>query len=356
MAPGRTIVLLTMKTTKVQILLALASACALAATETKALGINRAVELFDENVRNYNLIALGDAYHAHTTEGAIAVAGLLQLTGTGTQQLASTYGTGSTDPAVYVGGEVQLRPGGILQSNQGSISLPRQFDATWDPTQRRLYTDSSRSSWVQMASPDNPVLNSGPANWDLDALRASFSEVSDTLGSATATGSFRLEGQTLSLSGAQWGLGVFDLDVSRFDWMGVSLLDLSVPSDAVYVINVRNADGATFLGNLNTRASGTSAQRLLWNFVGKGEATLANNGELYGSILAEDWHLRFLDKQVTGQLVAGSFESQAPTVLRYASFTPAALPADAVPVSLSSLLGLGSTLGVFGLFGYRRRR
>jgi choice-of-anchor A domain-containing protein len=317
-------------------------------------GVNDAIAQFDANVRNYNLVSFGDTILAQSqdTEGALAVGGNLWIKGGGTTPLANNFGTGTGDPAVYVQGQLMLNPGSILQSNHGSISLPNQAGATWNAADRRLYTNPSHSAWVQASDNINPTAVPAPAGWNFTALQHSFSNISNTLANATATGAFSLSGQTLSLNGAASGVTIFDLDIASFNWSGISLLSLFVPTDAVYVINVRNAQNASLFANLNTSASGTSAERLLWNFVGSGNLTLNNNGEVFGSVLAEDWNLTLRNKEIRGQVVAGSFDREASSELHYAPFTP---PAH-VPESASTLAALAAALTGLGLLRRRAAR
>jgi len=337
-------------------LLALCGSCSLLVPKAGAIGVNDAISQFDANVRNYNLISFGDTILAQSqdTEGTLAVGGDLWIKGGGTTPLANNYGTGSADPAVYVKGQLRLNAGSILQSNNGSISLPNQVGSSWNAADRRLYTDPSHSAWVQASNTVNPVMNPAPANWDFNTLSQSFSEISDTLGNASATGNFLLNGQTLSLTGAASGVSIFNLDLASFNWSGVSLLSLTVPSEAVFVINVRNAQGASLFANLNTNATGTSAERVLWNFVGAGNVTLNNNGEVFGSVLAEDWNLTLVNKEIRGQVVAGSFDREASSELHFSRFTPPDLPPDKVPDTADTLAVLAASLGALGFL--RRRR
>ncbi|WP_221031763.1 collagen-binding domain-containing protein [Actomonas aquatica] len=299
------------------------------------VAVNNAVYAYDQAMRNYGLITFGDTTLSNygDTWGPLAVGGNLTLNGSGSiAQKPELFGV-TSDPTLYVAGQLNLT--GDTQLHSGYASTPN-LTGNWSYTsnQRRLQSPgngrlySANSSDPQAAF--DPRTNPTPANWDFANLENGLVAISQTLAAATPTGSISLQGQTLNFNanGATSGVVVFNLDMNLFNGVlfdangngswdqnqeRVSQVKIDVPTDVTYVINVLNATDKTIFGGINFN-SGTNNEQLLWNITPDSNGSLADSVSLgggarfYGSILAPEINLSNSGNVAPeGQIVASSY-------------------------------------------------
>jgi len=304
--------------------------------------VNEAVVNFASDVGNYNLISLGNTtFNAGTdTYGGLAVYGNLTIDGATTiaQQPSLSGSNGnqegfvlSTDPTLYVNGQLTLSAGVSL--NSGYASLPNVTDS-WSsstPTQFAVpggqILNSTNASGSQVANSNyssdykhDPTLNPTPgtidgttsSNWwatlkagDSVSDPTSFATISDSLAAAATTGTAKVDsGGNLVLTPSNTtGVQIFDIDASVLD--AAKNIAIDVPQGDTYVINVQNAAGATLSGFNDN--SGNNTDQLLWNLEGTGATTLGSGGgAFYGSVLAPGINLT-ADTAIQGQVVSDDF-------------------------------------------------
>ncbi|QYM78594.1 choice-of-anchor A family protein [Horticoccus luteus] len=338
-----------------------------AAPSLRAGLVDQGVSDFDTLVRNYNLIAFGDAEFTSygDTEGPLAIRGDLTLNGAGAIATQPSKYVPDTNPTLYVSGNLHLNAYTDLQS--GYASTPNAT-GTWDATQRRLTTGSGTLSTVNSShalAHVDPRTNPAPAAWDWDTMHTQAVSISNTLAAAPAFGTIEITGQKLQFVTTQTsGVAVFNFDASllsgnTYGGQLFSNVQFDVPDGVTYVINVRNADGRTLFGtgtgvNFNT---GSGYERVLWNVAGGTadaplELSLGNGGQFYGSILAPNVNLSNAGgTALNGQIVAMNY-THADAELH---FTPFDCPFTPVPEPATwGLAGLGLCALVAGRERLRR--
>jgi len=274
------------------------------------------VGTFANDVRNYNLITLGNATLSGSsdTQGGIAIGGNLTFGGSWT--IASNVGTGSaTDPSLYVNGQMTLS--GTDYLNNGYASTPNLTGSwNWNSGQKNftggggtLHINASDSSYDSSSPKTNPA----PSGWNWTTLASSFNSISSGLAAATPTGTIAVSGGNLNFnSSATSGVVVFDLDASKlsgatYNGSSFSNIQISVPTGVNYVINVLNlCDGQTLFGSGVNFNSGTNDDELLWNFSQTTNVNVSLGGNFYGAILAPDVNITD-STTINGQVVADSF-------------------------------------------------
>jgi choice-of-anchor A domain-containing protein len=156
-------------------------------------------------------------------------------------------------------------------------------------------------------------------------------------------------------------VAVFTLDADQITGLSNANIQINVPQDMVYVINVINADGKTlFGGNGMNFNSGQNNDKLLWNIVADNDPgtsrTVALGTNFYGSILAPMIDLTNgsggEQNYVNGQVVAASYTHQGAEVHHVKFTTPASFSAVPEPATWS-VFGLA---GCGVMMGCRRRR
>ncbi len=347
-----------MKLTKIASLgLILGGICA--STSTAQVAVQNAVYTVDQAIRNYGLITFGDATFSNygDTWGPLAVGGNLTLSGSGAiAQKSSLFGN-TTDPTLYVAGQLNLTSGWTHLEN-GYVALPGLDDSwSWDAGQKRLTQGAgilSTSNSSDAQAKQDPRKNAAPANWDFATLQSELAAASSQLAQATATGLIQLQGQTLTFNtnGQTSGIVVFNLDMNLFNgslydangngsWNQnqerVSQVVINVPAEMNFVINVLNADGETIFDGINFN-QGQNNDQILWNITPElngglaSSVTLGGQSRFYGSILAPLVDLSNSANVATeGQVVASTYshsnaELHYAQFDSYASFTPVPEP------------------------------
>lgn len=265
-----------------------------------------AINIFDGLVRNYNLVAFGNAsFSGHSIEGSLAVRGDLSLSST---PVASHHGAG-TDPTLFVSGKLTLQNDSHLQRGYASINSSQNAHLSVSGNQ----VTSSGGKLILNGSTSNPKTNAGPANWNWATIQSQAISLSQTLKNAAQSGTIAVNqgNQTLTFtsSTSQAGVVVFQLDASKlgqssYDGINnVTNVAFNLAANQTAVVNVINADGRTIFSGYNFNDNGNVGGHLLWNFNGSGTAQIGNNGDFFGSILAPEMTLQNRNNRLDGQLI-----------------------------------------------------
>lgn len=302
--------------------------------------VENAVYAVDQAMRNYNLIAFGNASFSNNygdTEGGLAVQGNLYVNGGAIATRPELYGL-TADPTLYVTGNLTLGSNTTYVSN-GYASIAPSTTGTWTEGNRRLSGVNGGSGTLEThgSSPNatiDPRSNAAPAGWDWLSMKTTFEQASATLAAATPTGSISVgNGQALTFSanGQTSGVVVFTLDMADFSsnsvYQGssVSQVRVDVPNDVTYVVNVVNATNTSVFEGLNFNA-GQNNDQLLWNItpsnnpgLGSSISLGGNNRDFFGSILAPSMNISNNSSRITGQVVANNY-THTGVELHYISF------------------------------------
>ena len=312
---------------------------------------------FAADTRNYNLVALGNVSLTGSSDinGAVAINGSLTV-GTGAWTFASHNGTGTSDPSLYVNGQLSL--GGLSQLQTGTMSAPNATGYSWDSTSRVFYS-GSESDGIHMeptGDTTSPHTNAVPAGWNWTTEASSLKSISTDLAGAASTGTATVDGGgNLDLSTAQTsGVAVFSIDASQFGsggtYAGLKNIQVTVPSGMEYVINVLNlSNNQDFLSGINFN-SGTNDDELLWNFAQTTNVTIQLGGNFYGSILAPNVNITD-NTTIDGTVVANNFTDNGVELHDLDSFVSIVVPEPRT----FALWAAGLCVGVV-LLGRRLRR
>lgn len=336
-------------------------------TALHAQSVAQALVDFARDVRNYNIITAHDAnlqFINNDVEGPLAIGGNLTVGGVPLVNLKQ-FNT-SPDPTLYVQGTFTQTGGGQVQLNNGYASLPGMVGQGTYPYQgdSRRYQAPGTTGWLQVNSnvtysASDPRTNPAPAGWNFSALYSSFQSISATLSSATASGTIAAANNQLTFSGASSGITVFNLDTNLlsgnlYNGVAFSSINMNIGANAIYVINLLNADGKTVFGanGINFNLPTAMAQHLLWNVSGSVAVSLGNGGQFYGSVLAPDATVsNALNTPIDGQIVAGALNYTNAEVHDLTFDSSAALTAIPEPATFATILGAAAFLG-----GWMRRR
>jgi len=346
---------------------ALFSAClALSAQAQTAIS---AVNGFDSLVRNYNAVVLNNATFSNSNmEGAIAVRGNLTTSSGSIAYKTSVYAN-SSDPTLYVGGQLKISGETKLQSGYAALPNSAGSFVTVNGSQRHfLTTTGGKLNLDNLQNPlakTSPTTNPTPANWNWASIESTAISLSSQLAAAAVTGTIGVNtgNQTLTFSpnSTDAGVVVFNFDASllngnSYGGQNFSNLKFNIGSDQTFVVNVLNANGKTLIGqgvNFNTSSfvGAGGADQLLWNITGSGDVTLMGSGDFYGSILAPEATLSNGSGRVEGQILAGGL-TYSNAQLHYNDFSPTAVLVPEPGTYALWTLGLC----VAGLVWHRRRR
>jgi choice-of-anchor A domain-containing protein len=287
-----------------------------AAAAAHASSVVSDLAAFSSDTRNYNLVALGNVDLTGSSEihGAAAINGSLTVGGSWT--FASSNGTGTADPSLYVNGALSFT--GLSQLQNGFASTPHATGFSFDSGNRVLYS-GSESNGLHMeptgdtTSPLTTGTNPIPAGWNWTTESSNLASISsDLAGASTAGNTISVDaGGNLDLSTSQTtGVVVFDLDASQLlgsgSLSGLKNIQINVPSGVDYVINVLNlANNQDLFQNVNFN-SGTDDDQLLWNFSQTTNVTVQLGGNFYGSILAPNVNITD-NTTIDGTVVADGF-------------------------------------------------
>ena len=325
--------------------------------------VNQQVASFESLVSNYNVITVGNAtFNGTHTDGAVAVGGNLNLNGSDIVLHSNTL---NSNPAIYVKGQINLS-GSDSKLLSGYAYAPNMnSNPTWvnNGGQRYLQDSNNTKLWFNTThtsaytDPRNtPAPTSG---FDVTSTTNQLVMVSAALASATATGTISFSNNSITLNTSLTsGTAVFDLDASLIAGLSNTNIQINVPANMVYVINVRNADGTTlFGGGGNNGNAGQNNDKLLWNIIADSNpatsSTVGLGTNFYGSILAPMMDLNNgSQKYVNGQVVANTYTHNGAEV-HYVDFTT---PVGFTPVPEAGTFGVFGVAGVAAMMFLRRPR
>jgi choice-of-anchor A domain-containing protein len=319
------------------------------------------LETFDTDVRNYNVISFGNSNFTNfgDTQGPLAILGNLYLDGGTVAAQPSNFGV-SSDPTLYVTGQLTLN--GTTQLNSGYASTPGLTPSawSWNATQKQLTGGGGVLSSANTSAPDasiDPINNPAPASWNWTTLASQFGSIASTLAAAPTTGTITVNSQNLIFTAPASptnGVAVFTLDASKisgntYDGQTFSNIQINVPTGVTDVINVINASGTTIFGSGANFNAGTNDSSLLWNIEGSGTVTLGG-GQFIGAILAPNAVIdNGSNTAVSGQIVADGFNDTGAET----HFTAFAVASVVVPEPAAFAWG---AVGLCGLGIVLRRR
>jgi choice-of-anchor A domain-containing protein len=178
---------------------------------------------FSADVRNYNLVTLGNATlnGSSDTQGGIAIGGNLAINGAWT--IASNEGD-DPNAALYINSTGTLTLSGTTTLNNGFASIASATTGngwTWNsPNGKDL---SGHGGTLAMNSADakasiDPDLNAAPTGWSWSTESSSLTSISsDLAGASVGSNTITVDGGgNLDLNTTQTsGIVVFDLDASQ---------------------------------------------------------------------------------------------------------------------------------------------
>jgi hypothetical protein len=240
------------------------------------------------DISDYNLISLGDTTfnQVSDTAGGIAINGNLAINNNSTTLVGMM--AAASGPSLYATGQLSISNGQTVHVNHGYGSLQNASGWSWSGSPSDNLTKSMQGTLHFNSNTTlDPLAPANNPNWNWSNLASSLTGISGAL-DTTSTGMLSVVSQNLVLNnnGATSGVVVFNFNGASLG--GLSSINITVPSNLIYVINVTGLSaGASFLSGVNIN-SGTNSGALIWNFNTRtdGNFTLANNGKFYGNILA----------------------------------------------------------------------
>jgi choice-of-anchor A domain-containing protein len=318
---------------------------------------------FSQLVRNYNLVSIGDAnltFINNDTNGPLAVGGDLSIGNTPLVNFAQF--ASSPDPTVYVAGQLKITSGSTAMLNNGYASLPGMSGTgSWDSVQKRYTTPAGNGGGIlstinaaggNVNSTHDPRSNPAPASWSFPSIKSTAVNISNNLAALAANGTLSVSNNNLNFNaGANTGIVIFSLNANllngnQYNGQSFSNININIPTNTEFVVNVTNAAGKTIFGtgngvNFNQPGGAAGASQLLWNIVNGGvgdiTTTLGNGGQFYGSVLAPMVALaNAQNSPINGQILTDSI-TYSDAELHYTGFV--AIPE---PSAYAMLLGLGA--------------
>ena len=288
-----------------------------------AFGV-KAIQVTLPDAGSYNLITWSDATLQNSDiQGTVAVGG--NATFSSYSIGGSANNASPTDPSFVVNGNLTAGNGQVYN---GSIYVGGNYSGPG-------YNLNTAPGSVTQTGMGSAV----PFNFAVaqSALTAS----SATYGATAATGSSLLQSSTLTLTGLDPTLNIFNITAAQL--MSASTLQINVASGSHVLVNV-SGNSATFanMGILGT----ASATNTLFNFYQATTLLLSGIG-VEGSILAPLANVNFTSGQMNGQLIANSFTG--PGELHNHPFGNQTNP-PTVPDSAATILLFLCSLGALVLF------
>ncbi len=338
---------------------------------------------FDQTVGNYNLVSIGNATMNNfgDVEGGLEIGGNLTIGGAAVAtKLTGTDVKNSTTPTLYVAKTLTDSSSTSIKLNNGYAALPSMSTSayTWNTSTDLLKNKTTGATVLSEVNSSSPTADVDPRSKNpavnFTTLQSHMSDVSTSLAAATATGTIKVVGSSLEFVAPVNSSGVvfFDLNMSllsgnKYNGKTFSNIEIDVPTDLDFVVNVENANGKTLFGegsgiNFN---SGTGDSRLLWNIEGgtaahPGTITIGNGGAFYGSVLAADYNVyddsnTFINGQVVADTFSGSTAGNSAcdgsgTEMHMLGFNP-----DLPPAPEPSTYGLAGAAVLGGLVFLRRK-
>lgn len=351
-----------------------------------AQSVGLALANFDADVRNYNLISLGNASFngVSDTQMGIAIGGNLTVTnnGLGIANQGSTYGL-TGDPTLYLAGSMTVSGGENVMLNSGYASTPGLTSAngwTWNSSQNELTDGSNGDLSVANATHSDPVTGAIPSNWNWNTITNDAKNDSKTLANASSTVWTTADATTAAvITGSVWvdsngnlEFGIKDASgnvITTAPAAGSTVIFNYTPSSTLqnaqivfdttstninYVVNVLNTTGSSLFNNTSVNmgsSASTIGDELLWNIEGTGTVSVGN-GNFYGSILAPTATISSgSTTYITGQVLASSYVESGGE-LHYDPFSAVAAR-GVVPESAEFAV---FAVGLAGLAIWSRRR
>lgn len=236
----------------------------------------------------FNLVTWGNATLLNSdTEGRVAVGGNATFGG-------YSIGTHAVNPSALdasfvVGGNLAAGHGQVYN---GSIYVGGTYSGPG-------YSLNSRPGSVTSAGLGAAV------PFDFGAAKTALQAKSQSWGAEAATGTSVLQWSTLTLTGTNTDLNIFNITAAQLS--SASTLTINVASGSHVLVNVSGAS-ATF-GNKGINGS-FAAEDVLFNFHQATSLSMMNIG-VEGSIVAPWADVVFYSGQMNGQLIANSFRGQS---------------------------------------------
>lgn len=233
---------------------------------------------------NFNLLVWGNATLLNSdTEGRVAVGGNASF---------NSYSIGTHVPAGNPLGDVFV-VGGNLNAGHGQVYNGSIYVGG-------TYSGPGYSLNSAGGSVTSSGLGSGGLPFDFAAAQDALTAKSQTYGAAAANGTSQLLWSTLTLTGTDTSLNIFNIDAAALN--SASTLQLNVAAGSHVLINVSGA-AATFS---NKGLFGFDRDHTLFNFFEASSLSMSGIG-IEGSILAPLADVSFISGQMNGQLIANSF-------------------------------------------------
>lgn len=140
---------------------------------------------------------------------------------------------------------------------------------------------------------------------DFNAAATYYTDLSTSLGALAATGTVAQSSSTLTFSGAQTDINIFTIDAPTL--AVTNSVVISVPSGSATLINVTGT--AATLQNGGVQQTGATPTTVLYNFFQATSLTLPGSMNPQGSLLAPFAAVNGGYGQVSGQLVAASYNA-----------------------------------------------
>ncbi|WP_180542270.1 choice-of-anchor A family protein [Nevskia soli] len=311
----------------------------------------------------YNVFTFGNFSGNADSQGRVAVGGNATLTNFGIgNDLGSssslypyslvvggnlTYQNGQTDfGGIAVGGNATL----TSVTSGGNMNV----GGTLNTTGGQIDGMVAATSWINQNTGGPSGISGSPAAIssivDFAGFQSTIDNESTSWGALAQTGTATLSYGTLTLSGTNSGLNVFDITTAQLAAATGGFV-IDAPAGSTVLINVDGGSG-TF-PNTGYSVNGVSYQNVLFNFT---DATsLTGSGGLYGSILAPDAAFTFNNGQINGTVIALSMSGTGET--HYAPFSGNLPGVNAVPEPGSlTLLSSGAALMAGAAFLGRLRK
>lgn len=272
--------------------------------------------------QDYNMLVWGNATLLNSdTEGRVAVGGNATF---------NSYSIGTHVPAgnpsggnLVVGGNLTAGHGQVYN---GSIYVGGTYSGPG-------YALNSAAGSVTSAG-----LGAAGLPFDFASAQSALTTKSQTYGSADANGIVLFQWSTLTLTGTDDSLNIFNITAAMLN--SASSLVLNVAAGSHVLINVSGAA----VDFCNMGLSGITSTNTLFNFYEASTLLMSGIG-IEGSILAPLADVTFISGQMNGQLIAKSFAGAQWGVgeLHFHSFNDQPEPPPSVPDTASTglLLALG---------------
>jgi choice-of-anchor A domain-containing protein len=221
---------------------------------------------------------------------SLAVGGNVTLTSYSVASSVAGDLTAAVNPAaLVVGGQLTATYGSVGASG-GTISHDGTIYTTTPPI--LTYFDAKGGTVAE-------------AVLDFNAAATYYTNLSTSLGALAATGTVTQSSSTLTFTGTQTDINIFSVDAPTL--AATNNIVVSVPSGSATLINVTGT--AATLQNGGVSQTGATPTTVLYNFYQATSLTLPGSMNPQGSLLAPFAAVTGGYGQVSGQLVAASYNA-----------------------------------------------